>query len=221
VPTVTLLITNDGTSSLLPFPSGYPTPPPPWYNKIDEATANGDTDYIGTDETLNNYYNYFLKESLSLPVGATIDSVSIVANVRSEPHPIYPCTPTGRAGFYIGGVNYQHATAISPTSYWQDYERNFPTNPATGLAWTQDEVNNAEVFISGNSCRRRVVTVDYWSFYLVTQVHLIVYYTVAVAVTVRGDGLTWVMYAFRKRFKLNDIKSFRDIKWLSLENLYC
>jgi len=191
--TVKLLITGDGTDKPAEFPSGIPVPPPHWSN-IDEDPADDDTTFIETDDTLTLRSNCFLKQTLSLPAGATIDKVTVLARVRRAPNPTWPTTPTGDVGFLIAGVDYFSGVSIDPPSTYADYTRDFATNPATVSAWTESDVNGAEAQIKGNSSRVWRLGLYYYSFYRVTQVYLIVTYTVPVVVKIIGEGLTWVVY---------------------------
>lgn len=176
---VKLLVTGDGTDYANEFPVGSAAVPP-HYDKIDEDPADDDTTFIETDETLTPYINNFLKETLSLPAGATINFVRVLARVRRDPNPIWPTTPTGDLGFLIGGTGYFSGLAINPTSSYVDYTRDFTVNPNTGLAWTEAGVNGAEIRVKGISSRILKFSIWYYSFYRVTQVYLMVDYTEAV-----------------------------------------
>ena len=180
MPTRRLLITDDGTDYADDFPRGKPTTPPPHYDKICEYPADDDNSYIETAQDTTQRVNRFLKETLTLPEEATITSVDIVARIRNVPNPSYPTTSTGDLGFYIAGIDYWSGVSIDPADTYADYTRRFTENPDTGAPWSVLDVNNAEACVKGKSSLKTVKKKNYFSFYRITQVYLIVNYEVPV-----------------------------------------
>ena len=80
-----------------------------------------------------------------VPDSATISSVKVVARVRRYSTTGYT---EGQLGVRVGGTDYWHATGfVEDVGAWTEVEREWTTNPATGLAWTAAEVNALEPLI--------------------------------------------------------------------------
>lgn len=103
---------------------------------IDDATANGDTDYNSTD-TIGD------KDTLAFPnvpvAGAVINGVMAVAQVRK--------TDAGSAGHKavvrIGSTDYEGTERAAPSSYgfvWECWGK----KPSDDTAWDDSDVNAAE-----------------------------------------------------------------------------
>jgi hypothetical protein len=154
----TLRPTSD---SSVGFPVIYPTTPTTHYDKVDEAVPNDDSDYIRTDTGhLVTKTDKYLKTSFTLPAGKKIAGVLISARVKTE---YITSARQARAwiGVDVGGVNYMSGI-LQTLDAWQTKTYWFEKNPATGLAWTQADVNNAKIVVQGATYTYDVD--DYWMY---------------------------------------------------------
>lgn len=106
------------------------------YSLVDEKPHDGDTSYV--ESTGSNQTDVYTFENISLsgtPLGVML-SVAARHTVGS---------PTCKLVCRIDGDNYESSTIFSSAStYRQHFNHAWPMNPATGLAWTEDEINSAQ-----------------------------------------------------------------------------
>jgi hypothetical protein len=104
---------------------------------VDEALANSDTDYLSSSSP-GDVVTMGLQNLIA--TGSTILGLQVVAQVRKE--------TSGSAGhepaFRIGGVNY-FGTEVLISSTYEFTHQCYGKSPASGIAWTESEFNNAEV----------------------------------------------------------------------------
>lgn len=140
----TLRPTSD---SAVNFPVIEPVLPVTHYDKVDEAVPNDATDYIRTDTGhLVTKTDKYLKTAFVL--GAKkIAGVLISARIMTES---ITSLRQARAwiGVDIGGVNYMSGI-LQTLDAWQTKTYWFEKNPATGLAWTEADVNGAKIVVQG------------------------------------------------------------------------
>jgi len=133
---------------------------------VDEASANGDTDY---------FYDMFPSMTTTVTssglTSETITNVRVVVNAKRNTgtgdeysNSIYPI-------IYLSSSNYYDGTYALTTSY-ADYTSDYPTNPATGLAWTVSDIANMEI---GAEAGYETANAD--SEARITQIYAIVTYT--------------------------------------------
>jgi len=103
-----------------------PTPSGAHWSTLDEATPNDDTDYIEGVTTGDKDSWQF-----TLPSGRTILAVSDEQYIKQTA----AGTRTSKEFFRSGGVDYEFATADSPTTSYLSFPHIRTTNPATGLPW--------------------------------------------------------------------------------------
>lgn len=105
-------------------------------NKVDAvAISNGDTSYIS--EGTNNEIQTFSFENAGIPVGATINSVTLYAVSKG--------TGSGTRKVVLGVENgadtFNSGNEIIAGSSYATSSRVMSANPLTGVAWTLSEVN--------------------------------------------------------------------------------
>ena len=179
-----LSVANDGASVSLSdtkrptsdvskgFPYSYPaeTPIDTHYTDVDEVVADDDVSFVYTGESALYVYDRYGKPSYTLPTGAKIAMVRVVARVKTT----YATRTTRQAdvafGVEIGGTYY-----LSPNyrtnDVWQTIAYDFVRNPATNLEWTTDDVNGANFAVRG----RGYLYADTYETANITQIYLEIY----------------------------------------------
>lgn len=149
--TTNLTVNGDGTKSAgLYYPSGT------WANM---NTDDGDTLYWNLTVVANPKTWAFTNPGL--PAGSIIDSVTVYAKMKTV-----GSANTGTIMYYNGIASYYGNTETLTASYVL-YSKMWTTNPATGVAWTESQVNAAEFGVnasavgSGTSCTYIYVVVAY------------------------------------------------------------
>lgn len=104
------------------------------WSQMDEAAANGDTDYVtATATATKDLYTY---EDLKAP-GKTILAVTAVHEVRKSE----PGTAAIGTVFRQGSTDYPPASGIVAGVTYTFPFQIFGVNPATGLPWTESDFN--------------------------------------------------------------------------------
>jgi len=131
---ITLRPNADGTPRRW---SIYPTDPATHYDKVDEASQNGDTDYVYT--TLNRTESSQLQDVLSPPSWQPA-GVRVVIYARAN-------TTTGAylflniavAGYFDSSVDFMNLTTNYEMYHWD-----WGKNPSTNAPWTWSDINALE-----------------------------------------------------------------------------
>lgn len=135
--------TSDGTFS--GYWTQYPDDSRPYYEKVDDAGADGDATYISTEAGPAS--GMFGFSPFAVPVGASGISLQVILVTKVW---LYPAadpaafwgTINGRVT--VGGTNYVSSSAASKDGYDTTYMTHsflFSQNPKTGSAWTVDQIN--------------------------------------------------------------------------------
>jgi len=173
-----LSVGNDGASvaieatlrptsdALAGFPTVYPSTPTTHYDKVDDATADDDSTYVETGDSTTEVYDRYDKPSFTLPAGKKIALIRVVCRGYSDLG-----LASLRFGVYVGTAYYM-SLYYKPAD-WTTYTIDWAKNPATGLPWTQDDINSLQIAISGKSYY--YARWSEWCYALVTQVYLEVY----------------------------------------------
>jgi hypothetical protein len=110
------------------------------FDKVDEATPNGNTDYVFS-ATEGNFDLYTLTNLLASPTGSwEVKAVQTTLNAQASDGGAKFIRPVLRSG----GSNAVGASQVLPASYTSRMEV-FENNPVTAAAWTEAEVNALEV----------------------------------------------------------------------------
>jgi hypothetical protein len=109
------------------------------YSRVNETGEDGDTSYVST-ATVGATDTYAMADSVAAS-GLTILDVIAYAMARKESavtHSVAPVVRTGGTTYPGAGVNPPNSLAYTALL------AEFPVNPATGVAWTQAEINAIE-----------------------------------------------------------------------------
>lgn len=122
---------------------------------VDEATQNGDTDFVSNAASSKRDCYTFQNRSVTGTPRAI--QVTITAKLTSG-------TPTFKNFLRIGGVDYDGATTHTATSGYKCYAEVWNTNPATGLAWTDSDIDGLQAgfFAIDANLRITQVVVEVW-----------------------------------------------------------
>lgn len=146
-----------GAGSVTGFPDQNPGTGSHW-DKVDEAVADGDSTYVynGGGAECRDLYDV----TPTIPDGATIISVQIVARARgsSAPNP-----GAIKAGFKDGtGEWFQSSWHNLTDGVYSNADTGvLTTNPRTSSAWTLSEINALEIGATGQASGFEVVTQVY------------------------------------------------------------
>ncbi len=117
----------------------FPASPATGYDKVDEAAANGATDFIvGLTVTSGSGYWFFNFTPFSVPSTASVDNVTVwfqAADNASGANNI-------RAALLVNSICY-NATSRNPDTSYVSYNETWTTNPNTASAWTVADVNGS------------------------------------------------------------------------------
>lgn len=107
-----------------------PSSPATYWDKVDEAN---DTEYLNVENTLGGAVEFGFTV-FNVPNSATITNVTIRVKAAH-------LTGTMTLGYRIqaGGTSYEDSTDYG--SSFEDNSWVLTTNPKTGVAWTQDDLN--------------------------------------------------------------------------------
>jgi hypothetical protein len=105
----------------------------------DDPWNDGDTTYL-LHGTTTAGYALFTFSSFSVPAGSIVTSLQVTYSCRDN--------ATGsnnlRAALRVGGTNYLTTdSGANPNATYADRTYTYSTNPATGSAWTVDDMNGA------------------------------------------------------------------------------
>jgi type IV pilus assembly protein PilY1 len=106
------------------------------YRTVDEKTAN-EADYL-YNNTNNSSQLFGYTAFTSSDITVAIQSVTVSFRAKKT------ATSTNRIKgvIKVGGTEYQHSNYTNLSTSWEDYEFTWTANPATGLAWTLDDLTN-------------------------------------------------------------------------------
>jgi hypothetical protein len=119
---------------------------------------NGDTSYWGSGTSFGGYRTWTWTNP-GLPAGSTINSITVYAKARHEGFARQFCI------LYYDGLSLYQGSFENLT--WPDYtlySKTWSTNPGTGLAWTETQIDDAQFGITATSINRYTyiyVVVDY------------------------------------------------------------
>jgi len=134
----------DSYVNVVAYPSGTEL-----YDCVNEEYADGDASYIYDNRPFwVDYCNMYFRFPLDvIPSGYKPDYVELYAIVRNL-NPL--ATVTVRLGVKIDGTDYYGEYPLTAGDY-KSLSHRFNINPATGVGWTRDEINNliAGLHISG------------------------------------------------------------------------
>lgn len=133
----------------------------------DDSTSYVYTNAFGSADAL------FTFSTPQVPSGAIVNYIRITSRIQSYV----------RAGvnaiLRVGGTTYTSSVFYVPLSSWGSVNRDFITNPKTGLSWTVNDVNGTganPLQWFGNRLNTIIYDKSYGSSFL-TQVYMIVDYT--------------------------------------------
>lgn len=165
------------------------------YTEVDDDPSGGgddDTTYISTSVIVSQYEDdLFGFETFNLPAGDQVDSVKVYFRVRTSSPGWYGYA---RALLKISGVKYAGVEYGPPNTYML-YSQEWATNPNTGSAWTESEINNMSAGVRGKSRLRCIsrCTLEFAYPVLCTQVYIEVTHSQISAERVQySDGLVCV-----------------------------
>lgn len=168
-----------------------PSAAPNW-ECVNEAVANGDTDYVQNATANTTLYDLYNIPDSAIPVGSTINSVTIYWTAKKMAVPSTRAI-SGYSYIKTEATEYQGTQTALTTSY---VERNtaYALNPKTGLAWTLAELNALQIgVLLGNNYLDDL----HFAYGICTQVYVVIDYTAGGAPAARksfGDGLYWAVY---------------------------
>jgi len=143
--------------SLAPIPSA------PGWQRIDEVTLDL-SDYVYLISAAGGWCFYTLSSPSVLKAGDIINSLSVSGYWKSSSGTLIAA---GNTGLYIGTTRYE-GTAFNVTTTNTLNTKTWTTNPATGNAWTYEEVTaiQAGVYCKGNGstscyCYLSWVSIDF------------------------------------------------------------
>jgi len=153
-----------------------------WENLSDDS----DSTYISNSDTQSTTRNTFLKSALGLPAGAIVDKIVVRQRIRTA--------QSGGVKSYakemllINSSEYYADSEKYSAGVWEWTEEEWATNPSTGSAWLEAEVDAVEfgTFLA-NRTRLGITLLSQSS-----EVEFVVYYTVAVVAQPLMDGLVFV-----------------------------
>ncbi|HON91381.1 MAG TPA: hypothetical protein PLT20_01110 [Sedimentisphaerales bacterium] len=153
---VTLYVDGDGYSSNF---SDWPSSGPDW-QKVDEVgTHDGNASYIYS--STNGAVSMFTFQDLDLPLGATIDYITVNAVMRFDDTNMRK----GYFGIRTGGTNYWGTLVTSSSNGWNTYSQTYFTNPNGGGAWTDSAIDSLQAgfrvgYESSSGLKATQITVD-------------------------------------------------------------
>jgi hypothetical protein len=119
------------------FPETYPVIPDTHFDKVNEAVAD-DGATFNDDILLSDVPDLFDLPATAIPAASIINSVYIFGRAMTHA----PGPREFKLIFY-DGVNSWGSGAFTLTrNIWNDFDTLLTTNPATGLAWTFQEIQN-------------------------------------------------------------------------------
>jgi len=180
------------TETLRPNAAGdatelVPSTAPNW-ECVNEAVANGDTDYVRNDAENTYERDLYNIPDTAIPAGSTINSVTVYWTARKVAVPSTRAI-AGYSSIKTEGIIYEGSVQALTNSY-VEYNTAYATNPNTGVAWTIAELNALQIGIYlGNYYLDDL----HFAYGRCTQVYVIIDYTAAAGGRIRrllvGVGL--------------------------------
>ncbi len=135
IPNATVNVRPNIDISIPPSLSEFPDSPPVFATtKVDETTANGNSDYIQFGNSLAPVIMGFSTFATSLPADIKVKLVvSALKTTNSAQRTI-------QGVLRINGADWLSTNILPLTTSYQSYEFSWDLNPATGQPWTENEV---------------------------------------------------------------------------------
>jgi len=209
VTTTTLRPTGDGTYKQ--FPGIYPTSPTTHYDKVDEASQDGDLSFIGTTEESVAREDTFTKPDYTLPSGETISKAILYICARRVQGPPATAAVAARFELLFSGTPYITVNSFTNDTYvlFSHEYTSPPWDP--GTAWEETDVDSMEFGVQGISASQKIGGITYWNTVNVTQTYLEVLSSGAAAAKTAGDGLTFFTAQTRRLKSLWPPLHVRDL----------
>lgn len=153
----------------LEFPFIYPSTPTTHFDKVDDVTADDLSTYVRTGDSTIEIYDDYGRTAYTLPSGQKVALVRVVCRLMTQSLTAIK-QATARFGIRIGATRYMSGYKKTADA-WVTYTQDWIKNPATGLAWTEADINGLYLSVSGKSY---FVPPDYYYAYC-TQVYMEVY----------------------------------------------
>jgi hypothetical protein len=103
--------------------------------------------------------------------------VTVHAVAKKVPDPTWPTVPSLYLGLMIGGGDYFAASETLTSSYYE-FTKSWASNPVTSAPWTESEVDSMLMAVKAASNRILKFGLYYYSYTRITQVWIVVAYTV-------------------------------------------
>jgi len=135
------------------FPNYYPPADPGeteiHSHRVDDVTPDDADTMVYTGESTSEVYDRYQKPAFTLPSGKKIAFIRVTCRGMTE-YLSAAVQATFRFGVYIGTTYYMSAYKKT-NGAWQTFTQDWVKNPATGLAWTQADINNLQIAVGGKS----------------------------------------------------------------------
>lgn len=145
----------DGAGDLAEMTRGGTDSSANW-SQCDEAVANGNTDYVlNTVADKRDCYTFQNRSISGTPHGVQVTG-TVIRNTSG--------TFTFKFFCRIGGVNFDGATVHTAPSSYLCFREVWNNNPATGLAWTDSDINGAQFGIHAIDANIRMtqIVIETW-----------------------------------------------------------
>jgi len=111
------------------------------WEKVDDVTPDGDSTNIWQYQGSANT-NYDLFNLPSPSASGTINFIKVYAHCKES------FSGSAKIKIKTGGTEYDNGSSLALTSSWTNYSHQWDTNPATGLAWTWDDIDNLQIGVA-------------------------------------------------------------------------
>jgi hypothetical protein len=117
------------------------------YLLADEAVPDGDTTYVQS-ATSGQFDAYNVTSIPTLPAGSTIKRVTVQSRSRELTADANSINLGVKGGTGAGAPTTEALSGnlVQGITY-ADYDAEFTVNPATGVAWTEAEINNMQLIV--------------------------------------------------------------------------
>lgn len=151
------------------------------YDKVDDPVGSPDDDTTRVETPYNTNWvkDLYEIENFTLPSGNQIDQIELFYRARGEGFRLNPENPHCKHLIRTYDTDYSYDEFAFDNNTWVNLTYTLTTNPNTGSAWTESEINALQSGVYGQTKEFEYMEETWWNVVQVTQVYVKITYSEA------------------------------------------